>query len=358
LFLVLIVGSLFSATQAVTANCVNFVPVVPGEPDFRFKRLSTCPHPATCWPAWTFARQAVSGIVAANDQTPAQIMKSPELKGTIRRLPDLAVHKSMTIDERAAVFMYTEEKGKFFQRINCWLANPTVAKPPLIVEYIPLITSALSKLKVHHKETYRGTGMWHVPNMGDLVRNLGYLSTSQSGYTALKFDGCNKYKQPGSEVELTWDTPKCWRIIFLQGHSGKSLQGITALSGEAEVLMPRGSCFKVVDKFEIKPGVNYPKVDGYFATPAQKQQFIDIHSKKWPGLMKKDDGTLDVRDLSKSTAGIVTLKSWSCKANDNVLPILELNINDKMETIEDLSEDMTLDLTKDLEEFETALEEM
>jgi len=179
----------------------------------------------------------------------------------------------LTPEELAAIWVYSLEVKigpamppgvQFYGAINCWLQNPAyyIQKAPEWVKEINgLLDSGLKRLPTWDKTLWRGTKLGVMPKVGDVIRNLGYLSTSTdqtvSGQWAAK--QAYDYKQ-SIDAALRKGEPAPPRqthfVIYFTGNFlGRDITGLTAQGGESEVLMPPGECWKVTDVALAKTGL-------------------------------------------------------------------------------------------------------
>jgi len=307
---------------AVTANCRTYVP---GDPARANLLLAN-------YPFW------VSSLTSVKSNN----MKSDN-RAQVRSKVFFKKNAEMSLEERAIIYLYTLNNGeKYYANLNCWLTNSATHPnpPPYIRRGVELLGTGLPKLvPTSQARVFRGTGMWQEAQVGDIVRNKGFLSTSLNPDVSMKFTEC---------------APNCWRLQFEAGHPAVPLAGLTAIAGENEALMPSGNCFQVIAR-DMPTDVSWPKIT--FAEgedlPAKRAAHVKF-AERWPDFFPKLEtvrGGKGILTLGEGTKGFLNLRWVPCV--NTAKDILEVD----GENIVDLGEE-TVSLANELNELDVKIDEM
>jgi hypothetical protein len=165
-----------------------------------------------------------------------------------------AGHEKLTTREIESVGQY---QGHVFNPINDFLRGKTTGILSDYGEHIPRLDKIISGTKFTRDVTlYRGTSPIPGVNFGELrpghiIEDLGFHSTSASKRMAEKFAGISDHGNPSALIT----------IRASKGQKGLAVHKVDTGSqygegpkNEYEVLLPRGSSFKVIRTSKRKDG--------------------------------------------------------------------------------------------------------
>lgn len=157
-----------------------------------------------------------------------------------------AAHPALSRDEVLAAYDYSTSN---YRNINGWLRDSSHPVSPQIPKTVDNLNSLLDKLPSHEGTVYRGT---QVPTetleqalRSGVYSDPAFLSSSTDGGVARSFMQSG-YPDPGST-----------KVLFeIDGHSGSSIQRMSQIQHEAEVLFKSGTKFDILD-YRIDPYTGY-----------------------------------------------------------------------------------------------------
>lgn len=158
-----------------------------------------------------------------------------------------AAHPGLSKDEVLAAYDYSTSN---YRNINGWLRDSSRPVSPQVPKTVDDLNSLLDKLPSHEGTVYRGT---QIPTetleqavKSGVYSDPAFLSSSTDGGVARSFMQSG-YPDAGST-----------KVLFeIDGHSGSSIQRMSQIQHEAEVLFKSGTKFDILD-YRIDPSTgNY-----------------------------------------------------------------------------------------------------
>jgi len=234
-----------------------------------------------------------------NPQVPAGISFHDQLKKFVENLPAKQQTVARAVPSAAAhmtdaniINMYVAQQPDYYRYVNCWMNNMAQPdKPKWIDGFISSLREVLMRQPEYRGKQFRGTGLDIIPNVGDIIRNRGFLSSTTKIATATSFLQTTQYP--------------AYMLVFTD--AGRDISRINP--GEGEVIVPDMTCFRVTD---FCPGS-----DPFFM-------------KRFPELSSQGIGP-----TTKNFNGGVRLVVTNCVSgvlpNQEIKNILEMDGNDLME---------------------------
>jgi hypothetical protein len=146
----------------------------------------------------------------------------------VQRIPCKSILcKSLTIDERIAMYSYTTQ---FFSLINPVLRGDSIKDKKAIEPLVSAVSLVLNKLEIFNSTVYRGLkSATHLDKyqIGETITELAYSSSTE-----------NK----------NLDFSKMPVLLIIKSKKGRRLDELSGHPEEEEVLFDRGSKFKIMKR--------------------------------------------------------------------------------------------------------------
>jgi len=145
----------------------------------------------------------------------------------------------LTKEEIALIHAYTnfEHSSNIFIALNCFLRyRGSVEVPGWVYDFTARLSQVIDKLGEYNDVVWRGTALHTKPQMGQVIENLSFLSTSSDRRAAQTFAG-GQY------------------LLAFYNHGGASVAQYSCMDNEKEVIVKPNQCWKVFNIEEGKPTI-------------------------------------------------------------------------------------------------------